>query len=115
MRISIIIPMYNEKAFAERCAGLLAEMCSDEYEWEIIFSNDGSKDGCENIVKKLMESDSRLKLVDNPVNQGKGGAIRQGVAASTGDVVLYTDCDLAYGTEQIYGILKDHIHPLPLF
>ena len=47
--------------------------------------------------------------MDNPVNEGKGSAIRNGVLHSHGDIVLYTDCDLAYGVEQIKDMISFHI------
>lgn len=99
--------MYNESKLISSTLAELKEFCDTENEWELIFSNDGSTDGCEQTVAN--DPDPRVKLVDNKINRGKGAAIRDGIAASTGDIVVYTDCDLAYGTEQIKDIIAAHL------
>ena len=66
--------------------------------WEILFSNDGSKDGCAAVIAEYSEKDPRVRLVGYDDNKGKGCAIRTAVLAAEGDYILYTDCDLAYGT-----------------
>ncbi|MBR6917210.1 MAG: glycosyltransferase [Clostridia bacterium] len=109
MLISIIIPVYNEKKLINATIDELLGMRDEEFSFEFIFSNDGSTDGCENIVASRAASDDAIKLVGYEVNRGKGAAIREGVASSSGDVVVYTDCDLAYGVDQIKAIIKDHL------
>ena len=105
MKVSLVIPMYNEQKLIAATVDELKNAFPDDY--ELIFSNDGSADGCEKVV--AADPDPRVKLVDNKVNRGKGAAIRDGIAASTGDIVVYTDCDLAYGTEQIKAIIAAHV------
>lgn len=102
MRISVIIPMYNEKniieSTIEKVSGYMASQFA-EGEYEIIFVNDGSRDDCAKTVAAC--GIPAVRLVDYEKNHGKGYAIRQGVAAAFGEVVMFTDCDLAYGTEVI--------------
>ena len=97
MTITLVIPFYNEKAIlpgtAAACLKLRERLPSPI---EIIFVDDGSTDGGGAILEELA-----VKCVRYPQNRGKGYAVRQGVAASTGDVLIYTDCDLAYGLAPI--------------
>ena len=111
MCISVIIPMYNEEKIVPDTLCTLAAFADGlkQYEFEFLFSDDGSKDGCGEIVRAFSETDKRFRLISAKENRGKGAAIRQAVAVSRGDVVLYTDCDLAYGTEQMEGILSFHL------
>ena len=105
--LSVVIPMYNEEAIAaDTVATLDAYLTSvfPEKNYEIIFVNDGSKDHTADKVRALI-SDT-VRLAGYPVNQGKGCAVRTGVLAAHGEYVLYTDCDLAYGTEVIAKIYE---------
>ncbi|MBQ8746518.1 MAG: glycosyltransferase [Clostridia bacterium] len=106
--ISVCIPMYNE---AEICADTARtlhramESFREKYGWsyEVIFSDDGSRDGCADIVRKVAEDEhlAGVRVVGYGENRGKGAAVREAVLASKGEIVLYTDCDLAYGTDVI--------------
>ncbi len=107
MKISVLIPMYNE----ENCVGPTADalvramdgLCSGAgREYEIILSDDGSSDGTLAIAEnKSAEYPGKIRVISSPVNRGKGAAIRRAVLASEGDCVVFTDCDLAYGTDVI--------------
>ena len=111
MKITVCIPMYNESSIAADCVKALCAACAafagangDEY--EIIFCDDGSTDDCADIVRReaaaLCADDGvGVKVVGYRDNRGKGSAVRTAFAASTGDIVMYTDCDLAYGTDVI--------------
>ena len=101
--ISCVIPMYNEQSIAENSMRQLSEALSDSFgdDWEIIVSDDGSKDNTKKIIESLAETITNLRLTSYPDNRGKGSAVREGISASRGDIVIYTDCDLAYGTDVI--------------
>ena len=114
MKITVCIPMYNESSIAADCARALFSACSDFAasdgdEYEIIFCDDGSVDDCADIVRRealalgASGEDRKpiIRVVGYPDNRGKGSAVRTAFAASTGDIALYTDCDLAYGTSVI--------------
>ena len=106
MKISVCIPMYNEAAIiAENAQKLWAYMEENfvtpegERDYEIIYSNDGSKDGCDKIVESL--GLPGIKVVGYENNKGKGYAVKTAMLASVGDIVMFTDADLAYGTDVI--------------
>ena len=102
MKISVCIPMYNESSVIEKTARELDEYMRahfDSGEYEVIFSDDGSRDGCGEIVKKLELPD--IRVISNPINRGKGYAVRKAFLEAKGNVVMFTDADLAYGTDVI--------------
>ena len=112
MYLSIIIPMYNEAAGAASCVRTLAgamETADLPGNYEILFSDDGSSDGCGDIVRETARELSRelsltrgeIRVVRSEQNRGKGHAVRLGMQASAGDICVFTDCDLAYGTDVI--------------
>ncbi len=120
MLYSIVIPMYNEKAIAKDCAAALtakleswAEACSFRY--EILFSDDGSTDGCGNLVQEYAAEHSlafgEIRLVRAEKNAGKGNAVRLGVMASRGDIVAFTDSDLAYGCDVLIDMYRKMSEP----
>lgn len=100
MKFSLCIPMYNEAGIIADTARTLHEYMEAHFEdYEILFSNDGSTDGCDKIVSDL--GLSHVRVVGYEKNRGKGCAVRTAVLASEGDVVMFTDADLAYGTDVI--------------
>ena len=99
-KISLCIPMYNESSIIADTAKTLHEYMSATFEsYEIIFSNDGSKDGCDKIVEDM--NLPNVRVVGYPNNQGKGCAVRTALLAAEGDIVMFTDADLAYGCDAI--------------
>ena len=99
-KISLCIPMYNESSIIADTAKTLHEYMSATFEsYEIIFSNDGSKDGCDKIVEDM--NMPNVRVVGYPNNQGKGCAVRTALLAAEGDIVMFTDADLAYGCDVI--------------
>ncbi len=102
MKFSLIIPMYNESAIASEAVQTFTDYMTQTYEdFELIFVDDGSCDDCAEPVKAMHEKDARVKLVSYKPNRGKGCAVRQGVMAATGDFIMFTDCDNAYGTDAV--------------
>ena len=103
-KITLVIPMYNESKIIKDTAITLYEYMNANFEdYEIIFSDDGSKDGCGDIVKDL--NFLNVNLISQSVNEGKGSAVRRAMLQASGDIVIFTDADLAYGTDiikQIY-------------
>ena len=107
MKVTLIIPMYNESSIINGAIdtfyGYMKEHFSD---WELIFVDDGSVDGCGKAVEAKSADDSRVRLISYTPNMGKGCAVRTGMLASTGDIVIFTDCDNAYGTDVIEKMVK---------
>ncbi|MBQ4598590.1 MAG: glycosyltransferase [Clostridia bacterium] len=97
---SLIIPMYNEeKILPDTIETLHAYMESAFDDYEIVFADDGSTDRSRKIVEEC--GHERMRVVGYEKNRGKGCAVRCGMLAARGDIRLFTDCDLAYGTEII--------------
>ena len=110
-KISLCIPMYNESSIIADTAKTLHEYMSATFEnYEIIFSNDGSKDGCDKIVEEM--NLPHVRVVGYPNNQGKGCAVRTALLAAEGDIVMFTDADLAYGCDVIKQVCDEfEAHP----
>ena len=100
MKVSLVIPMYNEESIIAATLGTVSEyMHANFTDWEVVFSDDGSTDGCLAAVEAF--PDEHIRAVTYEKNQGKGAAIRHGVLSAAGDVVIFTDCDLAYGLDVV--------------
>ncbi|MBQ7357557.1 MAG: glycosyltransferase [Clostridia bacterium] len=111
MRFSLCIPMYNEEAIIADTARTLSEYMSENFDdYEIIFSNDGSRDRCGDIVREM--NLPCVKVIENKQNMGKGYAVRAAMLEADGDVIMFTDADLAYGTDVI-GRVRDGFSEKP--
>ena len=94
-RLSVIIPVYNEAAtINEILAKVNKAPLPDGVEKEIIIVDDGSTDGTREVLSKLKSAN--LSVVLNEKNMGKGGAVRNGIARATGEMVIIQDADLEY-------------------
>lgn len=98
--------MYNELINAPKTAVVLSRYLESKLgdDFEILFSDDGSTDGCAEAVKAL--GLPCVRVVRYAVNKGKGSAVREGVLKSNGDVIVFTDSDLAYGEKAVYDIYR---------
>lgn len=107
-KVTIIIPAYNEEAslpfLYERIEKLINSI--DNYEFEILFVNDGSKDKTIELIKEYREKDRRISYVDFARNFGKETAMIAGLDYATGDCVIFMDADLQDPPELIPEMLK---------
>ncbi len=98
-KITAVVPCYNEEAvidlFYEEISRVAAGL-QEEAEFEILFVNDGSKDGTLEAMKRLREKDARVKFVSFSRNFGKEAAMYAGLEHSTGDFVAIIDADLQH-------------------
>ncbi len=102
LKVSLVIPMYNESSIVRNALETYSSYMDKTFDdWELIFVDDGSKDGCGKVINEASEKDARIRLEGYEVNRGKGYAVKTGVLASKGDIVIFTDCDNAYGEETI--------------
>jgi glycosyltransferase involved in cell wall biosynthesis len=92
MKVSVIIPVYNEKSTIEE---ILRRVKAEEIATEILVIDDGSNDGTRDILGNL-DQDNQLRVFLHDSNQGKGAAVRTGFQNATGDVFLIQDADLEY-------------------
>ena len=102
MKLSIVIPVYNEK---DTFLSLLDRVKQTPFDKEIILVEDCSTDGTRDIVKKLAEEDTTLKCVFHEANMGKGAALATGFKQVEGDIVIIQDADLEYNPEEYPVIL----------
>ncbi len=100
MKVSLCIPMYNESSIINATLKTVSDYMEATFDdYEVLFSDDGSTDNCRKAVEEF--PNERIRAVGYEKNQGKGAAIRHGVMNATGDVIIFTDCDLAYGLDVI--------------
>jgi len=104
--LSIVLPCLDE---AERLPGTLAAYLAhfppDRVEVELIVVDDGSTDGTTAIADQIAAADPRVRVVRTTRNHGKGYAVRTGIQASLGEVVVFTDADGSYGPEQLERVM----------
>ena len=105
MKLSIVIPVYNEKDTLEE---IFRRVQTTSYEKEIIAVDDASEDGSRDILDRLAQQHDNVRVFYHEKNQGKGAALRTGFAQVTGDVVIIQDADLEYDPVD-YPILLDPI------
>ncbi len=97
MKLSIIIPVYNEEGTLLEIMKQVQAVSLEGIEKEIILIDDASTDGTRKICET--EFNGSVKFLSHQVNQGKGASIRTGLTAATGDYVLIQDADLEYDPE----------------
>jgi glycosyltransferase involved in cell wall biosynthesis len=100
--VSIVIPAYNE---APTIAHVLRRVCDLDLRTEVLVVDDGSADDTASVVEELTGDLSNVRLLRQPRNQGKGAAVRAGIAASRGDIVVIQDADLEYDPRDLPKLL----------
>jgi glycosyltransferase involved in cell wall biosynthesis len=97
-KLSIVIPVFNERnTVVEIVRRVRSVELPGGLDREVVIVDDGSTDGTREVLDQLR--DSTVRIIKNPVNQGKGAALRTGFAAATGDLVIVQDADLEYDPE----------------
>ena len=107
MKISIIIPAYNESERIEKTLDVVYRYLSLIYrDFEICVVNDGSSDSTVKVIQNSLVSRANIKLFNNERNRGKGYAVRFGLGKCTGDIIIFLDADLAVPVYEISGIIQ---------
>ena len=107
-KISVVIPMYYEEEVARKCYEKMTEVLTriENYEYEIICINDGSKDKTLQILEEIAEQDKNVKVISFARNFGHQCAVTAGLKCVTGDAIVIIDADLQDPPELIPEMLK---------
>ena len=107
-KVSVVIPMYYEEEVAEECYKRVSKTLKElkEYEYEIIFVNDGSQDKTLKILEEIARKDSNVKVISFSRNFGHQAAVTAGLKEVTGDAIVIMDADLQDPPELIPDMLK---------
>jgi dolichyl-phosphate beta-glucosyltransferase len=104
--LSIIIPAYNEeRRLGETLEAILAYTARQPYSAEIIVVDDGSRDATARLVAPLCDRKSRIQLLRNSSNRGKGFSVRRGFLRARGKYLLFSDADLSTPIEEVEKLL----------
>lgn len=101
-KVTLIVPIYNEAPYLDE---LFQDILNLSFDTEVIAVDDGSTDSSSEIIRKWQESDS-IVCIEHKTNRGKGAAVRSGIQASTGDIVVIQDADLEYDPSDLEYMIK---------
>jgi len=102
VELSVVIPVFNEEERIINTITLLdAYLGRQQLSYEVIISDDGSHDESPALVRKNFAGSDAVRLIRERQNNGKGAAVRRGVLAARGELIVFTDADLSYPVETI--------------
>ena len=105
--ISVVVPLYNEvESLPELHAWIQRVMNENKFSYEVLFVDDGSKDGSWNVVEALHKLDNCVKGIKFQRNYGKSAALQMGFEKAVGNVVITMDADLQDSPDEIPGLFK---------
>ena len=106
MKLSVIIPVYNEESTIAEVIRRVANVVIEGVDKEIIVADDGSTDQTSSIIANTQRDESIIKVHTSLINLGKGAAVRFGLEYATGDVIIIQDADLGLNPEEYIKLLE---------
>ena len=104
MKLTVIIPCYNEESTVKKIVSLVKINISKND--EIIIVDDASTDNTRNLIEELSHGNENLSPVFHKINQGKGASIRSGIQIAKGDIVIIQDADMEYDPADYKKLIK---------
>ena len=103
MKLSVVMPVYNERPSITE---IVSRVLASPVDLELICIDDGSQDGTPQVLEQLQASHSRMRLILQPQNLGKGAALRAGFRVATAEFVIVQDADLEYDPQDYPAMLE---------
>jgi len=107
MHISLVIPAYNEAKNIKNCVENVEQVLKElDYIHEIIITEDGSIDGTDVIVSKLVSKNKKIRHLHSDLRRGKGKAIKDAFRVATGNILIFLDADLSTDVSRLPSLIK---------
>jgi dolichyl-phosphate beta-glucosyltransferase len=105
--LSVVVPVFNEEQRLEASLPRVLEYLRQNFtNWEVVYSDDGSTDGTYRKLLQIQAQEPKLRIVTDQQNRGKGCAVRLGLQAAAGDVLLFSDADFSTPIEDTETLLR---------
>ncbi len=113
--LAVVVPAYNEEPRILPSLQRISEFLSEQdYSWSVTVVSDGSKDRTNEIVAQFCKTNPCFRLLAYEPNRGKGYAVRKGMLEADGELILFSDADLAAPIEEIDKLLKPIKQGIPI-